>query len=192
MDAIRKDILIGDVVTQYPEVVETLLGFGVHCVGCHVSEYETLEDGFRGHGMSDEQIDEAVKQLNSVLEQQEGQENDSADGFDMDKAQFNITEKAAGKLKEIMKHLDKDGYGLRIQVVAGGCSGHSYNLSPENSKSAKDRVLEKNGAKFYIDKESLKALDNGGIDYIETLNDAGFKIENPNATKSCHCGKSFK
>ena len=65
---ITKDTTIGDVVDNYPEVVDTLTELGVHCVGCHVAHYESIEMGFKSHGMSDEKIDEAVKKLNEVIE----------------------------------------------------------------------------------------------------------------------------
>jgi|TARA_B100001964_G_C14258572_1_gene613893 hybrid cluster-associated redox disulfide protein len=65
---ITKDTTIGEIVEKYPQVVETLTDFGLHCVGCHVSAYESLEAGFRGHGMDDKTIDEALKRLNEVVE----------------------------------------------------------------------------------------------------------------------------
>jgi hybrid cluster-associated redox disulfide protein len=65
---ITKDITIGEIVEKYPQVVETLMGLGLHCVGCHVAGFESLEDGFKAHGMDDKQIDEAMKKLNEVAE----------------------------------------------------------------------------------------------------------------------------
>ena len=65
---ITKDTLIGEVVEKYPQVVETLMGLGLHCVGCHVAGFESLEAGFKAHGMDNKQIDEAVKKLNEVIE----------------------------------------------------------------------------------------------------------------------------
>ena len=50
---ITKETTIGEIVEKYPQVVETLMSFGVHCVGCHVSPFESLEGGFKGHGMGD-------------------------------------------------------------------------------------------------------------------------------------------
>ena len=65
---ITKETTIGEIVEKYPQVVETLMSFGVHCVGCHVSPFESLEGGFKGHGMDDATIDEAVRKLNEVIE----------------------------------------------------------------------------------------------------------------------------
>jgi hybrid cluster-associated redox disulfide protein len=63
---ITKETLIGEIVEKYPQVVPTLMGFGLHCVGCHVAGFESLEDGFKAHGMDDKQIEEAVKKLNEI------------------------------------------------------------------------------------------------------------------------------
>ena len=65
---ITKDMPIAEVVSKYPEVVETLLSTGVHCIGCHVSQFETLEQGLMGHGMPEKQINEIIKSLNEVLQ----------------------------------------------------------------------------------------------------------------------------
>ncbi len=65
---ITKDTLIGEIVEKYPQVVEALMDFGLHCVGCHGAAFESLEMGFKGHGMDDKQIEEAVKKLNEMIE----------------------------------------------------------------------------------------------------------------------------
>ncbi|MDP6265983.1 MAG: DUF1858 domain-containing protein [Candidatus Woesearchaeota archaeon] len=65
---ISKDATIGEIVEKYPQVVETLMGLGLHCVGCHAAGSENLEDGFKAHGMDDKQIEEAMKKLNEVIE----------------------------------------------------------------------------------------------------------------------------
>ncbi len=64
---ITKDALIGEVVEKYPQTIETLMQFGLHCIGCHVSAFESIEMGFRAHGMDDNQIEEAVKKLNEII-----------------------------------------------------------------------------------------------------------------------------
>ena len=68
MQKIKKDTLIGEIVEKYPQVIETLMGFGLHCVGCHVAAFESLEAGFKAHGLSDKEIEEAIKKLNEVIE----------------------------------------------------------------------------------------------------------------------------
>ena len=67
---ITKDMTIGDVVSKYPSVIEPLQAAGVHCVGCGVSYMETLEEGFKGHGMSDEEINSLLEQLNNSIKEE--------------------------------------------------------------------------------------------------------------------------
>ncbi|MFH0868142.1 MAG: DUF1858 domain-containing protein [Candidatus Woesearchaeota archaeon] len=65
---ITKNTLIGEIVEKYPQAVETLMGFGLHCIGCHVAVFESLEDGFKAHGLSSKEIEQAIKKLNEVIE----------------------------------------------------------------------------------------------------------------------------
>ena len=64
---ITKGMAIGEILEKYPQVVETLMGLGVHCIGCHVAAFESLEMGLKAHGLSDKEIDGAVKKLNDAL-----------------------------------------------------------------------------------------------------------------------------
>jgi hybrid cluster-associated redox disulfide protein len=64
---ITKDMTMGEIVEKYPEVVPTLMGLGLHCIGCHVAGFESLEMGLKVHGMDDKHIKEAVKRLNDVI-----------------------------------------------------------------------------------------------------------------------------
>jgi iron-sulfur cluster assembly protein len=102
-----------------------------------------------------------------------------------------ITPKAVDKVKELLAAEKKDGYGLRVTVMGGGCSGHKYGLSFEESQGLEDRIWEFDGLKVYIDAASGEFLEGASVDYVDGLNGSGFKIENPNATKSCRCGDSF-
>ena len=65
---IAKDTTIGEIVEKYPQAVPDLLSLGLHCVGCHVASFESLEEGFKAHGMDDKQVDEAIKKLNKLVE----------------------------------------------------------------------------------------------------------------------------
>jgi hybrid cluster-associated redox disulfide protein len=69
MEKITKDMIIGDVIRKYPQVVETLLENGIHCIGCHASAHESLEQGLKGHGMDDEKVDALIQKLNKVIEE---------------------------------------------------------------------------------------------------------------------------
>lgn len=177
---ITRTMTIGEVTHQYPSIVETLMAHGVHCVGCGASYDETIEQGLSAHGMSDADIDNVVKELNEAIPLESG----SSD-------KLIITEKAAEKLKEILKSKNKVGSGLRIQVIAGGCSGHQYAFDFEDKAQEGDNVIEISGVKFYVDAESIQLLRGAKVDYVDSLQGAGFKISNPNAEHTCGCGQSF-
>ena len=81
--------------------------------------------------------------------------------------------------------------GLRISVLPGGCSGYQYGMELDDNSTEDDIVVEQGGIKIFIDKESIKKLNGSNVDYIDSLQGAGFKIDNPNATKTCGCGNSF-
>ncbi len=104
-----------------------------------------------------------------------------------------VTENAAQKaigLIEQEGHSTDDGFGLRMQIVGGGCSGFQYNLEFGESKGS-DKVFEFHGLKIYIDPRSTLYLAGSTLDYKDGLMDSGFKIINPNAKSECGCGESF-
>lgn len=103
-----------------------------------------------------------------------------------------LTDRAVSKVKELLAAESKDGYGLRVAIQGGGCSGFQYGLTFENAERDNDNVMELGGLKVYVDAMSGMYLDGVQIDYIETLEGSGFKIENPNAVSSCGCGHSFQ
>ena len=102
-----------------------------------------------------------------------------------------LTEAAANKVKDFMKAEKKEKQSLRIHVVPGGCAGYMYGMDFENDAKEQDIILEDKGVKMLIDKKSASHLVGTTIDFIENLNENGFKINNPNAQQSCGCGKSF-
>ncbi|HEX6466438.1 MAG TPA: iron-sulfur cluster assembly accessory protein [Terriglobales bacterium] len=104
---------------------------------------------------------------------------------------LNLTPAAVAKVKEIMGQQDPVPAGLRIGVVGGGCSGFSYNMSFENSPGMMDKVLNYGDLKVFVDATSIMYLTGVTVDYIETLEAAGFKFDNPNVKSTCGCGSSF-
>lgn len=102
-----------------------------------------------------------------------------------------VTERAADKVRELMARESKEGYGLRVAVQGGGCSGFQYGLSYEKERGENDEVLEFHGLAVYVDAMSRLYLDGVQIDYVDSLQGSGFKIENPRATGKCGCGSSF-
>src|SRR5581483_1331431 len=106
-------------------------------------------------------------------------------------APINLTPTAIAKVKEIMAQQDPAPAGLRVGVVGGGCSGFSYSMSFENSAGMMDKVYDFDGLKVYVDATSLMYLNGANVDYVETLEGAGFKFDNPNVKSTCGCGSSF-
>ena len=102
-----------------------------------------------------------------------------------------VTPKAAEKIKEFMKEEKESPEYLRVYVQGGGCSGLSYGMGFETKPEEDDTVIEENGVKLLVDSYSQDSLNGANIDYIESLMGSGFKINNPNVTKSCSCGHSF-
>lgn len=105
-------------------------------------------------------------------------------------AAVSITDQAAKKIKEILAAENREGEGLRIKVVGGGCSGLQNKLDFDSPKAG-DRIFEREGAKVIVDLKSLLYLSGTELDYKESLMQSGFVLQNPNVKKSCGCGASF-
>jgi len=102
-----------------------------------------------------------------------------------------LTENAIKRIKAILNGEDKLNHALRISVVGGGCSGMSYNLSFDENKGEFDKVFEIEGVKVYCDLKSWLYVKGTTVDFSDDLLSGGFKIENPNAERTCGCGTSF-
>lgn len=103
-----------------------------------------------------------------------------------------LTDKAVGKVREIMATQDPLPAGLRVGVVGGGCSGFQYSMSFENQAGIMDKVYDFGGLKVFVDSTSLMYLNGCVVDYVETLEAAGFKFDNPTVKSTCGCGSSFQ
>ena len=101
-----------------------------------------------------------------------------------------VTSNAVSKVKGMLSQEKKDDYGLRIKVIPGGCSGFMYDFLMDDTQTPDDHSFEKDGLKIMIDKISAEFMRGSKVDYVESLQGAGFKVDNPNVTKSCGCGKS--
>jgi iron-sulfur cluster assembly accessory protein len=102
-----------------------------------------------------------------------------------------LTASAVSKVKEIMGQQTPVPAGLRIGVVGGGCSGFSYSMQFENAAGMMDKTFDMDGLKVFVDATSVMYLNGCIVDYVETLEGAGFKFENPNVKSTCGCGSSF-
>ncbi len=103
-----------------------------------------------------------------------------------------ITESAAGQIKRL---LDAEGkaatHALRMKVIGGGCSGLQYQLMFDDQAKPNDHAVDASGVRVVVDEKSALYLVGTTLDYVDTLMESGFKIQNPNAKNSCGCGQSF-
>jgi iron-sulfur cluster assembly accessory protein len=104
---------------------------------------------------------------------------------------LSLTSQAVAKVNEIMATQDPLPAGLRIGVVGGGCSGFQYSMSFENQAGMMDKVFKFGDLKVFVDATSLMYLNGCIVDYVETLEAAGFKFDNPSVKSTCGCGSSF-
>jgi iron-sulfur cluster assembly protein len=102
-----------------------------------------------------------------------------------------LTDSAVEQVKKLIARDARAGWGLRIGVSNGGCSGFSYKLDFDDQQRPDDLVLERNGVKVYVDNGSAPYLSGIVIDFVGGLYGGGFKFTNPNATATCGCGTSF-
>jgi iron-sulfur cluster assembly accessory protein len=107
------------------------------------------------------------------------------------KPPLTLTPTAIAKVREIMATQDPIPAGLRIGVVGGGCSGFQYSMAFENQSGMMDKVFTFDDLKVFIDATSLMYLNGCTVDYVETLEAAGFKFDNPQVKSTCGCGSSF-
>ena len=103
-----------------------------------------------------------------------------------------LTPQAIAKVREIMATQDPLPAGLRIGVVGGGCSGFQYSMAFENQPGMMDKVFNFDDLKVFVDATSLMYLNGCTVDYMETLEAAGFKFDNPQVKSTCGCGSSFQ
>jgi iron-sulfur cluster assembly accessory protein len=103
----------------------------------------------------------------------------------------NLTPKA---LEAVRKMIEKEGLGaeqgLRISVVGGGCSGFQYSLGFDGRKDG-DSLTVLDGVNVFVDEISLPYIAGTTLDYVEGLHNAGFRFDNPRASRTCGCGSSF-
>ena len=102
-----------------------------------------------------------------------------------------LTPVAAAKIRDLLAEETDDGLVLRVAIQGGGCSGFQYNLGFDNLAEG-DLELEVDGVPVVVDPYSAPYLQGTTIDFLNTIQESGFKIENPNAVSSCGCGHSFQ
>jgi iron-sulfur cluster assembly protein len=107
-------------------------------------------------------------------------------------AAIKLTEKAAEKIGELLGGVeDSEQQALRVAVRGGGCSGFQYALAFDQRKDD-DHVFEDRGVAVVVDKVSMQFVFGSEVDYVESLQGAGFQVNNPNVVAACGCGSSFQ
>lgn len=105
---------------------------------------------------------------------------------------IDVTTAAAVQIKSLLDREEKhESHGLRIKVVGGGCSGLQYQLAFDENVGETDAVDDSCGVKVIVDEKSALYLAGSQLDFVDSLMESGFKIENPNASVTCGCGESF-
>ncbi len=102
-----------------------------------------------------------------------------------------VTPEASSHLSELMSNEGKAGFGLKVGVKGGGCSGLQYELTFEKEPHKDEKIFESNGLRIFVDLKSYLYLRGLSLDYSGGLNGKGFVFSNPNAVKTCGCGTSF-
>ena len=102
-----------------------------------------------------------------------------------------LTDNAASKVKQLLEAEGATDLALRVAVRPGGCSGFSYEMFFDGDFTPEDQTLTFGDVKVVIDQASSQLLVGASLDYQDGLQDAGFKINNPNASRTCGCGNSF-
>ncbi len=176
---INGDMNIGEVVARFPETAEIMTSYGLHCVGCHVNPYESIKNGAMGHGMKAETVEAMLKEMNEAVA-----------GIDDDR-DILLSDSAVKKFSELMEKEGKASWGLKFTVEPGGCSGNTYVMDFAEKPEANEKTVTEKGMKVFVEKDVFSMVKGVRIDYSDGLNGSGFKITNPNASKTCGCGKSF-
>lgn len=102
-----------------------------------------------------------------------------------------VTENAQSKLRELLAAEGDPTMALRVEVRPGGCSGYRYEMSFDSETTDEDHRIELDGITVVVDPQSAPLIDTATLDYRNSLTEAGFKIDNPGAKRSCGCGQSF-
>ena len=100
----------------------------------------------------------------------------------------------AGAARKVAALLTKQGRAsgvLRVAVLGGGCSGLQYKMDLQDGPASRDILVETAGVRVVVDPKSALYVTGSELDYVEALQNGGFKVKNPNAATSCSCGESF-
>ena len=108
-----------------------------------------------------------------------------------DERLIKVTPNAARKILSLQQKRGRTDGVLRVAVVGGGCSGLQYEMEMQDQPANRDILVESGGIKVVVDPKSALYVTGSELDFVDALQEGGFKVKNPNASSSCSCGKSF-
>src|SRR5437899_7829998 len=108
-----------------------------------------------------------------------------------DERLIKLTENAARKVSSLLTRQGRPKGVLRVAVIGGGCSGLQYKMDLQDAPANRDILVESSGIKVVVDPKSALYVTGSELDYLDALQDGGFKVKNTNAATSCSCGESF-
>lgn len=116
----------------------------------------------------------------------------AAPGFRVgDERLIKLTANAATKVSSLLTKQGRPAGVLRVAVVGGGCSGLQYKMDLQDGPANRDILVESAGVRVVVDPKSALYVTGSELDYVDALQEGGFKVKNPNAATSCSCGESF-
>ena len=121
-----------------------------------------------------------------------GNKTSATPGFRVgDERLIKVTASAAKKVSSLLTRQGRANGVLRVAVVGGGCSGLQYKMDLQDAPASRDIMVETAGIKVVVDPKSALYVTGSELDYIDALQEGGFKVKNPNAATTCSCGESF-
>ena len=102
-----------------------------------------------------------------------------------------LTASAAKKVASLLSKQGRANGVLRVAVMGGGCSGLQYKMDLQDGPASRDILVESGGVRVVVDPKSALYVTGSELDYVDALQDGGFKVKNPNAATTCSCGESF-
>lgn len=104
---------------------------------------------------------------------------------------LSVTKEAADYIAALLKKEEKEDWGLKVEVMPGGCAGFKYLMAFQEKPEPTEKVFEFHGVKIFLSLMSLGFIKGCTIEFVQSLEATGLKVNNPNITRTCGCGKSF-
>ncbi len=191
---------ISRLLAEYPTAVEILLENDIPCAGCNGASTERLNEGLASHGLSEEEIDAIVTQINQELAKEEAKQA-KENLNNIEKLKFHEIEGysqlenglkiSSAAIAAFLKYQTAEDT-LSIKLEAGGCSGYNYKYEFSKEAGAKQVKFQITPELYvYLDAFTIESSNKLIIDYKESLQFTGFVFENEKAKQKCSCGKSM-